>query len=174
MIQRLLSSSQSTQSMTGRLALFFSLVSVVIGIFCFCIITGSLLWSEDRVGERRIMIDKKEAIEHFQAYPDQGSLKLDLLTIAYNDVALVPKEYQSYLIGKKHFLDEVGDERYSRMIYMSTYTYQGKEHPIILISLIDEVEITSEEFIMVVAMVLSVVAVLIFYSAIYYSSFLNA
>ncbi|BBM65046.1 two-component sensor histidine kinase [Vibrio alfacsensis] len=162
MIHRLLSSSQSTQSMTGRLALFFSLVSVVIGIFCFCIITGSLLWSEDRVGERRIMIDKKEAIEHFQAYPDQGRLKLDLLTIAYNDVALVPKEYQSYLIGKKHFLDEVGDERYSRMIYMSTYTYQGKEHPIILISLIDEVEITSEEFIMVVAMVLSVVAVLIF------------
>lgn len=62
MINRLLASTQSTQSMTGRLALFFSFVSVVIGIFCFLLITGSLLWSEDRVGERRIMVDKKKRL----------------------------------------------------------------------------------------------------------------
>ncbi|CAH1571874.1 two-component system sensor protein [Vibrio jasicida] len=162
MINRLLASTQSTQSMTGRLALFFSLVSVVIGIFCFLLITGALLWSEDRVGERRIMIDKKEAIEHFQSHPEQGVIKLDFLTTAYNDIQLIPEQYQQYLIGKSRFLDEVGDEPSSRMIYMSTYTYKGVEHPIILISLIDEIEITSEEFIMVVAMVLSIVAVLIF------------
>ncbi len=65
MINRLLASTQSTQSMTGRLALFFSLVSVVIGIFCFLLITGALLWSEDRVGERRIMIDKKKPSSTF-------------------------------------------------------------------------------------------------------------
>ncbi|WP_104037872.1 sensor histidine kinase [Vibrio jasicida] len=162
MINRLLASTQSTQSMTGRLALFFSLVSVVIGIFCFLLITGALLWSEDRVGERRIMIDKKEAIEHFQSHPEQGVIKLDFLTTAYNDIQLIPEQFQQYLIGKNRFLDEVGDEPSSRMIYMSTYTYKGVEHPIILISLIDEIEITSEEFIMVVAMVLSIVAVLIF------------
>ncbi|WP_045422370.1 sensor histidine kinase [Vibrio jasicida] len=162
MINRLLASTQSTQSMTGRLALFFSLVSVVIGIFCFLLITGALLWSEDRVGERRIMIDKKEAIEHFQSHPEQGVIKLDVLTTAYNDIQLIPEQFQQYLIGKSRFLDEVGDEPSSRMIYMSTYTYKGVEHPIILISLIDEIEITSEEFIMVVAMVLSIVAVLIF------------
>lgn len=162
MINRLLASTQSTQSMTGRLALFFSLVSVVIGIFCFLLITGALLWSEDRVGERRIMIDKKEAIEHFQSHPEQGVIKLDFLTTAYNDIQLIPEQFQQYLIGKSRFLDEVGDEPSSRMIYMSTYTYKGVEHPIILISLIDEIEITSEEFIMVVAMVLSIVAVLIF------------
>ncbi|WP_104024728.1 sensor histidine kinase [Vibrio hyugaensis] len=162
MINRLLASTQSTQSMTGRLALFFSFVSVVIGIFCFLLITGALLWSEDRVGERRIMIDKKEAIEHFQSHPEQGVIKLDFLTTAYNDIQLIPEQFQQYLIGKSRFLDEVGDEPSSRMIYMSTYTYKGVEHPIILISLIDEIEITSEEFIMVVAMVLSIVAVLIF------------
>lgn len=162
MIHRLLNSTQSTQSLTGRLALFFSLVSVVIGIFCFLLITGALLWSEDRVGERRIMIDKKEAIEHFQSHPEQGTIQLDLLTTAYNDIALVPNRYQKYLIGQNHFLDEVEDGEYSRMVYISTYTYKGVEHPVILVSLIDEIEITSEEFIMVVAMVLSIVAVLIF------------
>ncbi|WHP63708.1 sensor histidine kinase [Vibrio harveyi] len=162
MINRLLASTQSTQSMTGRLALFFSFVSVVIGIFCFTLITGALLWSEDRVGERRIMIDKKEAIEHFQSHPNAGVIQLDLLTTAYNDIALVPAPFQKYLIGKKHFLDEVGDEPSSRMIYMSTYTSKGVEHPVILVSLIDEIEITTEEFIMVVAMVLSIVAVLVF------------
>ncbi|MFH4748420.1 HAMP domain-containing sensor histidine kinase [Vibrio harveyi] len=162
MITRLLASTQSTQSMTGRLALFFSFVSVVIGIFCFALITGALLWSEDRVGERRIMIDKKEAIEHFQSHPNAGVIQLDLLTTAYNDIALVPAPFQKYLIGKKHFLDEVGDEPSSRMIYMSTYTSKGVEHPVILVSLIDEIEITTEEFIMVVAMVLSIVAILVF------------
>ncbi|HHP0450430.1 TPA: sensor histidine kinase [Vibrio harveyi] len=162
MINRLLASTQSTQSMTGRLALFFSFVSVVIGIFCFALITGALLWSEDRVGERRIMIDKKEAIEHFQSHPNAGLIQLDLLTTAYNDIALVPAPFQKYLIGKKHFLDEVGDEPSSRMIYMSTYTSKGVEHPVILVSLIDEIEITTEEFIMVVAMVLSIVAILVF------------
>ncbi|EKO3809251.1 HAMP domain-containing histidine kinase [Vibrio harveyi] len=162
MINRLLASTQSTQSMTGRLALFFSFVSVVIGIFCFALITGALLWSEDRVGERRIMIDKKEAIEHFQSHPNAGVIQLDLLTTAYNDIALVPAPFQKYLIGKKHFLDEVGDEPSSRMIYMSTYTSKGVEHPVILVSLIDEIEITTEEFIMVVAMVLSIVAILVF------------
>ncbi|MEF1261650.1 HAMP domain-containing sensor histidine kinase, partial [Vibrio harveyi] len=35
-------------------------------------------------------------------------------------------------------------------------------HPVILVSLIDEIEITTEEFIMVVAMVLSIVAILVF------------
>ncbi|MEH0698495.1 HAMP domain-containing sensor histidine kinase [Vibrio owensii] len=162
MINRLLASTQSTQSMTGRLALFFSFVSVVIGIFCFLLITGSLLWSEDRVGERRIMVDKKEAIEHFQSHPEQGSIQLDLLTTAYNDISLVAERYQKYLIGQKRFLDEVEDGEYSRMVYMSTYTYKGVEHPVILVSLIDEIEITSEEFILVVAMVLSIVAVLVF------------
>ncbi|WP_199451115.1 sensor histidine kinase [Vibrio harveyi] len=162
MINRLLASTRSTQSMTGRLALFFSFVSVVIGIFCFALITGALLWSEDRVGERRIMIDKKEAIEHFQSHPNAGVIQLDLLTTAYNDIALVPAPFQKYLIGKKHFLDEVGDEPSSRMIYMSTYTSKGVEHPVILVSLIDEIEITTEEFIMVVAMVLSIVAILVF------------
>ena len=159
MIRRLFN---NTQSLTGRLELFFLLVSVVIGLLCFALVSGALLWSEDRVGERRIMIDKKEAIEHFQSHPNAGVIQLDLLTTAYNDIALVPAPFQKYLIGKKHFLDEVGDEPSSRMIYMSTYTSKGVEHPVILVSLIDEIEITTEEFIMVVAMVLSIVAILVF------------
>ncbi|EDP58009.1 HAMP domain-containing sensor histidine kinase [Vibrio sp. AND4] len=159
MIHRLLN---STQSMTGRLALFFTLVSVVIGLFCFLLVSGALLWAEDRVGERRIMIDKKEAIVYFQSHPNQNTIKLDLLTTAYNDIDLVPQEYRQYLIGRKSFLNEIGHEPDSRMIYKSSYTNQDGEHPIILISLIDEIEITSEEFVLAVGLVLSIVAALMF------------
>ncbi len=72
MILRWLNSTQSTQTMTGRLALFFSFVSVVIGLFCFLLITGALLWSEDRVGERRIMIDKKKPSFIFNLIPTKA------------------------------------------------------------------------------------------------------
>ncbi|MFB1097012.1 sensor histidine kinase [Vibrio diabolicus] len=154
MIRRLFN---NTQSLTGRLELFFLLVSVVIGLLCFSLVSGALLWSEDRVGERRIMIDKKEAIEHFRNHPDSGIIKLDLLTTAYNDINLVPELYQPFIQNKKYFLAEVADEPDTRMIYMSTYTQDGEEHPIILISLIDEIEITSNEFMFVLVMVLAVV-----------------
>ncbi|MFH4732576.1 sensor histidine kinase [Vibrio diabolicus] len=154
MIRRLFN---NTQSLTGRLELFFLLVSIVIGLLCFALVSGALLWSEDRVGERRIMIDKKEAIEHFRNHPDSGIIKLDLLTTAYNDINLVPELYQPFIQDKKYFLAEVADEPDTRMIYMSTYTQDGEEHPIILISLIDEIEITSNEFMFVLVMVLAVV-----------------
>ncbi len=101
MIRRLLG---NTKSMTGRLELFFLLVSVVIGLLCFALVSGSLLWSEDRVGERRIMIDKKEAIEHFKQTPSEGVIKLDLLTTAYNDINLVPAFYRPFLQDKHYFL----------------------------------------------------------------------
>lgn len=154
MIRRLFN---NTQSLTGRLELFFLLVSIVIGLLCFALVSGALLWSEDRVGERRIMIDKKEAIEHFRRHPGDGMIKLDLLTTAYNDINLVPGLYQPFIQDKKYFLAEVADEPDTRMIYMSTYTQGGEEHPIILISLIDEIEITSNEFMFVLVMVLAVV-----------------
>ncbi|MGU3846036.1 sensor histidine kinase, partial [Vibrio diabolicus] len=94
MIRRLFN---NTQSLTGRLELFFLLVSVVIGLLCFALVSGALLWSEDRVGERRIMIDKKEAIEHFRNHPDSGIINLDLLTTAYNYITLVPELYQPFI-----------------------------------------------------------------------------
>ena len=159
MIRRLLG---NTQSMTGRLELFFLLVSVVIGVLCFALVSGSLLWSEDRVGERRIMIDKKEAIEFFKSSPTQGVVKLDLLTTAYNDIDLLPESYRPYLQDKHYFLGEVGEDPNTRMIYMSTYTNAGVEHPIILLSLIDEIEISWSEFFYVIGLVLAVVLVLMF------------
>nr|WP_319554663.1 HAMP domain-containing sensor histidine kinase [uncultured Vibrio sp.] len=159
MIHRLLG---NTQSMTGRLELFFLLLSVVIGLLCFALVSGSLLWSEDRVGERRIMIDKKEAIEHFKNTSSEGEVKLDRLTTAYNDINLVPSYYRPFLEDKHHFLGEVGEEPYTRMIYMSTYMHGGEEHPVILISLIDEIEITWSEFSYVIGLVLVVVLVLMF------------
>lgn len=153
---------KNTQSMTGRLALFFSLVSIVIGVFCFVLITLSLLWSEDRVSERRIVIDRNEAIEHFRRGEANGRIRLDSLTVAYNDINLVPQELSRYLVNKDHFLGEVEDFSKSRMVYMSTYTDKGIEYPIILVSLVDQIEITVKEFIVAIGLVLMVVVILIF------------
>ncbi len=159
MIRRLLG---NTQSMTGRLELFFLMVSVVIGLLCFALVSGSLLWSEDRVGERRIIIDKNVAIEHFQQSPEESVVKLDLLTTAYSNIDLIPEYYRRFLQDKHYFLGEVGEEPNTRMIYMSTYTQDGVARPIILISQIDEIEITWSEFFYVIGLVLAVVLILLF------------
>ncbi|KZN31008.1 hypothetical protein N480_03350 [Pseudoalteromonas luteoviolacea S2607] len=152
----------NTRSMTGRLALFFAAVSAVIGLFCFALITLTLHWAEDRMGERRILIDKKEAIHYFHSNPEINVVQLDLLTTAYNDLSLVPQTYQPYLIGKRHFLDEVHIEDGSQMVYLSTFTQNGVEKPIILLTYVDEVEISYDEFITVIAINLAFVVVLVF------------
>ncbi|MBQ4812470.1 HAMP domain-containing histidine kinase [Pseudoalteromonas luteoviolacea] len=152
----------NTRSMTGRLALFFAAVSAVIGLFCFALITLTLHWAEDRMGERRILIDKKEAIHYFHSNPDISVIQLDLLTTAYNDISLVPKTYRPYLVGKSHFLDEVHIEDGSQMVYLSTFTHNGDEKPIILLTYVDEVELSYDEFITVIAINLTFVVVLVF------------
>ncbi|MCF2858733.1 HAMP domain-containing histidine kinase [Pseudoalteromonas sp. SMS1] len=152
----------NTHSMTGRLALFFAAVSTIIGLFCFTLITLTLHWAEDRMGERRILIDKKEAIHYFHSNPEVSVIQLDLLTTAYNDISLVPKIYQPYLIGKRHFLDEVHIEDGSQMVYLSTFTQNGLEKPIVLLTYVDEVEISYDEFITVIAINLTFVVVLVF------------
>ncbi|KZN33919.1 hypothetical protein N474_18825 [Pseudoalteromonas luteoviolacea CPMOR-2] len=152
----------NTRSMTGRLALFFAAVSAVIGLFCFALITLTLHWAEDRMGERRILIDKKEAIHYFHSNPEVKVVQLDLLTTAYNDISLVPQTYQPYLLGKSHFLDEVHIEDGSQMVYLSSFTLNGIEKPIILLTYVDEVEISYDEFISVIAINLTFVVVLIF------------
>lgn len=59
------------------------------------------------------------------------------------------------------------------MIYMSTFNQNGEEHPIILISLIDEIEITSTEFVYVIVMVLAVVTALILIFGSLYCAYRN-
>ncbi|MGR5541627.1 sensor histidine kinase, partial [Vibrio campbellii] len=135
----------STHSLTGRLAWFFGLFSVVIGVVCFILIAGSLYWSEDRVGERRIIIDRDDAISYFNVFPQALSVKLDSLTSAYSSVDAVPEEYRHLLQGKDSFLGEVGSDPDSHMIYMDRFYSQGKKRQIIVISLVDQVEISQRE-----------------------------
>ena len=149
------------QSMTGRLALFFSLVSAVIGFFCFVIISTVIYWAEDRVSERRIQIDRDAAIAMFQQGIAVGSIKLDSITYAYNDLDLVPERIKPYLKGKHHFLDDIGNEPDSDMVLFQYYEHNGKRYPIVVVSAIDAVETPPLEFTAVIGLVLLLVTMLV-------------
>ncbi len=152
---------QNTKSMTGRLAVFFTLVAIVVGIFCVALISLVLTWSEDRVGERRIMIDKQQAIQYFLAHPKETSVQLDTLTSAFHGWQDVPAALQTELKDQGDFLGEAGEGEDSRMILSTTFTLRGAEQQLILVSRIEEIEITQQEFINVIAIVLGLVVLLI-------------
>ncbi|WP_375752743.1 sensor histidine kinase [Vibrio sp. HN007] len=151
----------STRSLTGRLAAFFLLLSVSVGLFCYAIFIVALVWSEDRVGERRILLDRDIAVERFIA-GEKGPIDVDLLTVAYNDLSDVPGVFDKYLVGNKHFLGETDEEPISHMLYLGEYTHNGKTYPIVLSTEIDRIEFTSEEMMLPIVAVLAMVSVLMF------------
>lgn len=147
----------STKSMTGRLAMFFVGVSIMVGIFCYAIFSVALNWSEDRVGERRILFDRDQAIERFLA-GEKGRIRLDVLTVAYNDLSLVPAVLEKHIEGESYYLGETE----SRMLYLGEYTDGGVSFPILLESEIDRVEFSVEERVYAIATVISLIALMMF------------
>ncbi|RJX73608.1 sensor histidine kinase [Vibrio sinensis] len=152
-----------TPSLTGRLAVFFTFVSCIVGIVTFLIFYTAIQWSEDRVGERRILIDKDTAIERF-SQGEQGEIRIDALTVAYNDLSLVPKQYQPLIAKHDHYLGEVGlaFDPLSHMVFKGQYTDQGIIHDLVLLSLIDKVEFNNEEIVYSGVIVIGFVSILMF------------
>lgn len=151
----------STKTLTGRLALFFGLMAVIVSAFVYVVFIAALYLSEDRVGERRILIDRNYAVGLFQA-GESGELRIDDLTIAYNDLSFIPPEYKKYVEGKESFVGEVGEEPDSRMVYVGEYSDEGETHPIILLSEIDRVEFDIYELVYATTFVLTLLSILIF------------
>lgn len=151
----------NSKTLTSRLALFFSGISVVIGVITFALVIGMLRWSEDRVGERRLSIDRDAAIERF-LHGENGAIRLDKLTMAYNDLSQIPVPYQEFLKDKDNFVGEVGDylEPLSHMVYKGFYIDKGVKKPIVLLTLIDAVEFGAYELFWVGFLVLCVVSAL--------------
>jgi len=129
----------STRTLTSQLAIFFTSVALIMGLASYVIFYAALHWSEDKVGERRIEIDKNEAIQRF-INGENGEIIIDVLTRAYNDINLVPSSYHRYFTGRDEFVGEVGSDSESRMIYFGHYTKEGLKHPIILVSDINQIE----------------------------------
>ena len=151
----------STKTLTGRLALFFALMSVIIAGFIYVIFNAALYISEDRVGERRILIDRNAAIELFRSSND-SVIQIDSLTVAYNDLSIIPKAYNQYINGIDGFIGEVGDDPHSRMLYIGEYSDKGETHPLVLLSEIDRVEFSVNELIYSSILVLTLFAILSF------------
>ncbi|MFA0414593.1 sensor histidine kinase [Vibrio renipiscarius] len=159
MIRRL----SSTRSLTSRLAYFFVGISVAMGFVTFIVFSVALHWSEDRVGERRILLDKDIAIDRFIA-GEEGKIKIDVLTTAYNDVLLLPESYRRYLENEDRFLGEVEFDHYpdSRMVYKGYYTLNGQVKDVVLLSTIDNVEFSLEEIVYSGIIVVFIVSLLMF------------
>ncbi|MGY2572243.1 sensor histidine kinase [Vibrio sp. C8] len=134
----------NTRTLTGQLAFFFTGVALVMGLASYIIFYTALHWSEDKVGERRIEIDKNEAIARFMN-GEQGKITIDVLTTAYNDISLVPAEYHKYFEGRDSFVGEVGSDPDSRMVFFSYYYKDGSKKPVILLSDINQVEFGNNE-----------------------------
>ncbi|MFV0450396.1 MAG: sensor histidine kinase [Vibrio sp.] len=134
----------NTRTLTGQLALFFTGVALVMGLASYIIFYTALHWSEDKVGERRIEIDKNEAITRFMNGED-GKITIDVLTSAYNDVNLVPAEYHKYFKGRDNFVGEVGNDPNSAMVFFSYYYKDGERKPLILLSDINQIEFGPNE-----------------------------
>ncbi|MDE1253191.1 HAMP domain-containing histidine kinase [Vibrio aestuarianus] len=149
----------NTRTLTGRLALFFTGLSLVLGFVIYAIFYTTLHWSEDRVGERRILIDKEEAIYRFN-HGESGYVKIDILTDAYNDLELVPSYYKQKYIDHDTFLGEIGEGESSRMVLFGSYYHEGEKKPLILLSKIDELEFRTGELFFSGIIVLSCVAAL--------------
>lgn len=106
----------------------------------------TIYWAEDEVGVKRIALDSKVAIERY-LNGEEGKLTIDFLTDAYNDFDLVPPHYLQYAQGKRSFHGEVGGEgEASRMLYIGEYQDNGVAKPIILLSKIDDIELSDSEF----------------------------
>ncbi|NVD06345.1 HAMP domain-containing histidine kinase [Vibrio sp. JPW-9-11-11] len=139
-------SLSTTRTLTGRLAIFFTAMSCVIGIVMFGIFYFALQWSEDRVGERRILIDRDSAVERFLS-GEQGQIRLDSLTVAYNDLQLVPSQFRHYIQDYPTYLGEVATALSpgGHMLYKGHYVDNGTRKTIVLLSLVDQVEFGNEE-----------------------------
>ncbi|MFA0282487.1 sensor histidine kinase [Vibrio sp. 10N.222.55.F12] len=151
----------STKTLTGRLAVFFGLMAVIVSAFVYVVFITALYLSEDRVGERRILIDRNYAVGLFQS-GESGELRIDDLTIAYNDLSYLPKKYLKYIEGKENFIGEVGEDPESRMVYVGEYSDKGQTHPIVLLSEIDRVEFEIYELVYATTFVLTLLSILIF------------
>ncbi|WED23618.1 HAMP domain-containing histidine kinase [Vibrio sp. JC009] len=149
-----------THSMTGRLALFFTAASVIIGLAVYAIFYVAIMWSEDRVGERRILLDRDLAIVQYEL-GQTGALRIDSLTVSYDDIRYIPEKFRDMVDGKTDYLGETGTKPNERMLYVGEHTIRGAVKTIYLISDIDTVEFSDEEFATALSVALTVIALLL-------------
>ncbi|MGL6027960.1 MAG: sensor histidine kinase [Vibrio sp.] len=155
----------STRTLTNQLAIFFTIVSLIMGVVSYIIFFAALHWSEDKVGERRIEIDKNEAIQRF-INGESGEITIDILTHAYDDIQLIPKKYHKYFKGRESFVGEVGYGTESVMLYFGYYLKEGEKKPVILISDINQIKFADYETVYASLIVITSIAGLLLIFAI--------
>ena len=135
----------------------------MVGVVTFLVFVAALQWSEDRVGERRILIDRDEAVQRY-LLGENGEIRIDALTTAYNDLSLLPEPYREFAKGRDSYIGEVGEtlDPLPYMIFIGHYWFESEKIPLVLLTEIDKVELGNDELIYSTAMVISFVALLMF------------
>ncbi|MBR9728432.1 sensor histidine kinase [Shewanella intestini] len=147
----------STRTLTGQLGIFFMSVAFVMGLASYITFYATLHWSEDKAGERRIEIDKNEAVQRFMN-GEKGKITIDVLTSAYDDINLIPDSYHRYLENREEFVGEVGVDSESRMLYFGHYIKDGTKKPVILLSDINQIEFGPKETLFSSAVIITTIA----------------
>lgn len=152
----------NSRTLTGRLATFFTLVALAIGLMTFVIFIFALQWSEDRAGERMLLVDRDEAVYRF-TQGETGIIQIDWLTKAYNSYADVPQPFRDFVKTKEYFLDEVAFDSLPSeyMVYVGHYYVKGKKTPLVLIAQIEKIEFGFKELIYAASVVLVIILSLI-------------
>ncbi|MGL6257855.1 sensor histidine kinase [Vibrio sp. WXL103] len=148
---------QNTQRLTDRLALFFVIMSSVIGLVILITFYAALDWSEDRMAERRMVVDRASAIERFIG-GEHGVVQLDTLTSAYNDIDLLPEHYRQLEESEQPYLVETAES--SLLVYRGHYFDQGNRQPLLVISAVDRIEVSRTELFIACFLVVCFVALL--------------
>ena len=140
--------SYNTKSLSGRLETFFIMLSICIALVVYIVYMQTLDWSEDSVGERRLLIEQKYAIERFKS-GEQGILVIDRLTTAYNNLALVPDKYAQKVKENDSFRGEVGEYPNAKFLNVDRYYDEKSDQlkPIILLMDFDQLELNRQDII---------------------------
>ncbi|WED24019.1 HAMP domain-containing histidine kinase [Vibrio sp. JC009] len=185
--------ANSTKSLTGKLALFFTLVSVINCLVIYLVFLNALKWAQDEEGHKHIVLDSQTAIERYQS-GETGKLQLDVLTDAYDDFTLVPQAYLDHIHGELSWLESFfdllrgihrkeslvpggfegllhgdliflgrveTDSKSARMLLVNEFEIDGAIKPLILVSKIDEIELTSYEHAFILTVLGGIFAVLL-------------
>ncbi len=150
----------STSTLTGKLALVFSALAVLVGLVLYLLIRQAIMLAEDNVSLRHLEANRGYA-EALYLTGARGPQQLDEVTFAYNDPDtlpdFVPDEFR-YAVQKEA---EIRTDKGEFFIVVDQY-YQGNERtPIYLLAHAEPLELTEHENGLISLVIIVITAILL-------------
>lgn len=151
---------QTAKSLTRRLSLYFGAIALLVAAILYLLSVTILYWVEDEINRRAL----EQIVPSAQTAFEQGArspLILSTNITAYNDLSLLPKDYQPMAELPVGFLDELHDTfKEDIFIYRGEYQAQGLTLPLLLVMDAAQVELSSNEWRSISLVILAVTLML--------------